>query len=61
MERAIVRFSLDGEFAGIGELDGVADEINQDLRQAPAVAATGCYAMTVLEAKKAKTMAQALA
>src|SRR5215472_11959766 len=25
MERAIVRFSLDGNFAGIGELDGVTD------------------------------------
>jgi len=38
MERAIVRFSLDGDFAGIGELDGVADEIDQDLRQAAAIA-----------------------
>jgi hypothetical protein len=34
-----VRFCLDGDFAGIGELDGIADEIDQDLRQAPSVAA----------------------
>jgi hypothetical protein len=27
-ERAIVRFDLDGDFANIGELNGVADEIN---------------------------------
>jgi hypothetical protein len=33
-----VLFCLDGDFAGIGELDGVADEINQDLGQAAAVA-----------------------
>src|SRR5215471_12969042 len=38
MECAIVRLGLDGDFAGIGELDGVADEIDQDLRQAAAVA-----------------------
>src|SRR5215470_5009362 len=37
MERAIVRFSLDGNFAGIGELNRVADEIDQDLGQAAAV------------------------
>ena len=37
----IVRFGLDRDFAGIGELDGVADEVNQNLRQAPAVAAAG--------------------
>ena len=28
-----------GDFAGIGELDGVANEIDQDLRQAPTVTA----------------------
>src|SRR6516162_9274257 len=37
MERAIIGFGLDGNFAGIGELDGVADEIDQDLGQAAAV------------------------
>src|SRR5215472_9799204 len=40
MKRAIVRFGLDGDLAGIGELDGVADEINQDLGQAAAVTMT---------------------
>jgi hypothetical protein len=25
-----VRFCFDGDFAGIGELDGIADEIDQD-------------------------------
>ena len=29
------------DFASIGELDGVADEIDQDLRQTPPVAVTG--------------------
>ena len=37
MERAIVSFGLDGDFAGIGELDRIADEIDQDLGQAAAV------------------------
>ena len=37
MERAIVRFGLDGDFARIGELNRVADEIDQDLGQAAAV------------------------
>jgi hypothetical protein len=32
VERAVVGFGLDGDFAGISELDGVADEIDQDLR-----------------------------
>jgi hypothetical protein len=41
MERAIVGFGLDGDLAGIGELDGVADEIDQNLRQAAAVATAG--------------------
>jgi hypothetical protein len=36
-----MRFSLDGYFTGIGELDRVANEINQNLRQAAAIAATG--------------------
>src|SRR6516225_2739518 len=38
MERAVVRFRLDGDLAGIGELDRVANEIDQDLRQATAIA-----------------------
>src|SRR5262249_28708782 len=38
MECAIVRFGFDGDFASISELDGIADEIDQDLRQAAAVA-----------------------
>src|SRR5215471_5025484 len=37
MECAVVCFGFDGDFAGIGELNGVADEIDQDLRQAAAV------------------------
>ena len=36
-----MRFGLDGDFAGIGELDGIADEINQHLGQAPAIAWPG--------------------
>jgi hypothetical protein len=38
IECAIVRFGLNGDFARIGELDGVADEIDQDLGQAASVA-----------------------
>src|SRR6516164_1538057 len=38
MERAVVSFRLDGDLASIGELDGVADQIDQDLGQAAAVA-----------------------
>src|SRR5262249_12140059 len=37
MKRSVVRFGLDGDFARIGELDRVADQIDQHLRQAPAV------------------------
>ena len=37
MERAVVRFGLDGDFAGVSELNRIADEIDQDLRQAAAV------------------------
>src|SRR6516164_1067358 len=37
MERAVVRFGLYGDFARIGELNGIADEIDQNLRQAAAV------------------------
>src|SRR6516164_3769955 len=37
MERAVVSFSLDGDFAGVGELNGVANEVDQDLGQAAAV------------------------
>ena len=32
IECAIIRFGLDGDLAGISELDGVADVIDQDLR-----------------------------
>jgi hypothetical protein len=39
MKCAIIGFGLDGDFTGIGELNGIADEIDQDLRQAAAVAA----------------------
>src|SRR5215469_12493862 len=38
MERAVVSFGLDGNFARIGELNRVADKIDQNLRQAAAVA-----------------------
>jgi hypothetical protein len=41
MECAVVRFGLDGDFASIGELDRIAYEIDEDLRQAPTVAAAG--------------------
>src|SRR6516165_10202536 len=37
IERAIISFGLDSDFAGIGELNRVADEIDQHLRQAAAV------------------------
>src|SRR5262249_30737693 len=37
VECAVIRFGLDGDFTGIGELNGVADKIDQDLRQAAAV------------------------
>ena len=37
MECAVIRFGLDGDFARIGELDGVADKVDQDLGQAAAV------------------------
>src|SRR5579864_254155 len=40
MERTVDRLSLDDHFPSIGELDRVADEIDQDLRQAPPVAMT---------------------
>ena len=33
--------AFDGDLARIGELDGVADQIDQDLRQAAAVAMAG--------------------
>src|SRR5215468_9111568 len=39
MERAVVCFSLNGHFARIGELNGVSDKVDQNLRQAPSVAA----------------------
>ena len=38
MERVVVSFGLNGDFAGIGELDGVTDRIDQNLRQTAAVA-----------------------
>ena len=37
MECAVVRFCLDGDLARIRELNGVANEIDQDLRQAATV------------------------
>src|SRR6516225_10461096 len=37
MKRPVVRFGLDGHFAGISELDGVANKIDQNLRQSSAV------------------------
>jgi hypothetical protein len=39
MKRVVVRFSLDGDFARIGELYCVADKIDQHLRQAAAIPA----------------------
>jgi len=41
MERAVISFGLNGDLASIGELDGVADEIDQHLRQAAAITMTG--------------------
>src|SRR6516165_7389090 len=40
MERAVVSFGLDGDLARIGELDGIANEIDQHLRQAAAISMT---------------------
>src|SRR5262249_16260863 len=37
MKRPVVRFGLDGNFARISELDGVANKIDQNLRQSSAV------------------------
>src|SRR5262249_31875280 len=37
MKRPVVRFGLDGNFARISELDGVANKIDQNLRQSAAV------------------------
>jgi len=37
MECVVVRFCLDGDLARIRELNGVANEIDQDLRQAATV------------------------
>src|SRR5262249_38058530 len=39
-ERAIVRFGLDGAFAGISELNRITDKIDQDLRQSSAITTT---------------------
>jgi hypothetical protein len=39
IECAIVRFGLDSHFAGIGEFDGISDQIDQNVLQAPALAA----------------------
>ena len=38
MERAVVRFGLDGDFARIRELNSITDKIDQNLRQTAAVA-----------------------
>ena len=40
LERAVVRSCFDHDFTRIGELDGIADEIDQDLRQAAAITAS---------------------
>ena len=41
MECAIVRLGLDGDFTCIGKLDGITDEIDQNLRQTTSVAVPG--------------------
>src|SRR6516225_3689781 len=41
IECAIIGFGLDGDLARVGELNGVADEVDQDLGQAAAVTVTG--------------------
>src|SRR5271154_6047829 len=41
MERPISRSGRYDHFASIGELDGVADEVDHDLRQAPSVTVAG--------------------
>ena len=38
VERAVSRCGLDCHLAGVGELDGVSDEVEKDLRQAAFVA-----------------------
>src|SRR6516164_5734981 len=40
MKRSVVRFGLDGDLARIRELNGVADKIDQNLRQAAAISMT---------------------
>ena len=45
-ERAVRGGSLDGDFSRVGELDGVADEIEQDLRDTPLVAIPSAGAST---------------
>src|SRR6516162_4212141 len=40
MKRPVVRFGFDGDLARIGELDGIANEIDQHLRQAAAISMT---------------------
>jgi hypothetical protein len=41
MERAILRFGLNGDFARVGELNRIADRTDEDLRQAAAIATAG--------------------
>ena len=50
MERAVVSFGRYGDFTGNGELNGVADEIDQDLRQAAAVAGGSSGPISILNA-----------
>src|SRR5690348_16699283 len=38
MKRPVIRFCLDGDFASISKLDGITDEINEDLGQAATIA-----------------------
>src|SRR6516225_9298516 len=52
MERAILRIRFDGHFACVGELNRIADEVDQDLRQAPSVAAARRQIGSKLELKR---------
>src|SRR6516164_8335104 len=52
MKRHVVSFGLDGNFARISELDGVADEIDQDLRQTATVAVARRQVRSQLELER---------
>src|SRR6516165_1640184 len=52
MERAILGIRFDGHFACVGELNGVADKIDQNLRQAATVSVARRQIGSKLELKR---------